>query len=296
MTTPLPFGIAIGERLALDLLTGGPSADPLRAVAGHPSVALVVVGASRPTSTTAVGLDPSVTAAHLVATVPTIGGVLVAVRPGADHPYNTARRVLSVDHLSRGRVGVLFAGVDRRSGGQHGWDPDVDDAALVRDTARLLDELWSAWPLEAFPADQATGHYVDLDGVRHVNHRGAYEVLGPLTGPGSVQGLPVRAQLLDAGEEPLPGLDVVIEHVAGTADGPLVLTWEGRAASGPEARPGSVIELAVPDDVSALADALGPVVDGPHDALPTLRERLGRSAPIVTVDAATPAFATGSTR
>lgn len=299
MTQPPPFAVALGDRLALDVLTGGPSAEAVRAVLGHAAVDVVLVGVDRPESGGTIGLDPSVAAAHLVATVPMLGGVLVAARPGADHPYNAARRVLTIDHLSRGRSGVVFTGVDRRSGGQDDWVPVADDRALLHETARILDELWSAWPLDAFPADQATGRYVDLDGIRHVNHRGAYDVLGPLTGPGSVQGLPVRAQVLGGDDPVLPGLDLVIERDPGTA-GPAgdatVLTWAGRAAAVLEARPGSVVELAVPQDVTALAAVLGPDHSGPRGPLPTLRARLGREAPTVHLAVATPAFPAGSTR
>lgn len=285
--TPI-IAVSIGAGAALEIATASSGGIPTRVVEllGHPAAAFFVVGADRSTAGSGVGVDPSIVAAVLLAASHD-AAVLVAAWPGADHPYNLARRILSLDHLSGGRSGVLLPGtasVDRRSGGAANWIPDSGDADIVRETLAILDELWAAWPLDAFPADQPTGRYVDTDRIQHTNHEGVYSVLGPLTAPGSVQGLPVRAQLVEPGEAPLPGIDLAIQR--------------RRAVDNPDhagARTGTVLfEL---DSLAGIPDLVHALDDHPGvQRQSTLRETLRLPLPATPIPNATPAFLEGSSR
>ncbi len=298
MTIPL-LAVSIGENLGVEIVSG--RHDALRALLAHPAVAFAVTGAERDPLGPGIGADPSIVAATLISYVPDGAGVLVAGRPGADHPYNLARRILSLDHLSHGRSGVLFAGVDRRGSGQNGWIPTADDDTLLRETATILDELFAAWPLDAFPADQQSGQYVDTDRVQHIGFEGAYSVLGPLTAPGSSQGLPLRAQLVPPGRAALPGLDIVVregddpiadaEEAAFTLRHRPVSAWSGTEQVSPD---GVLLTVDSSEDIATVLDALG----RPHGRHPagTLRDRIGIPAPRILLDHATPAFLEGSTR
>ena len=157
-------------------------------------------------------LDPSSAAIALGRALPT-HGLLLAVAPTREHPYNVARRVLSLDHVLDARVGLIVGARDHGlpvTGARH--DP-IEFAGVVRG-------LWRTWPLDSIVGDRETGRFADTDRIRPLDHDGGpdgYRVRGPLTTPSSRQGEPVLALWHDvvaagtdqAGASPV-GADLVL--------------------------------------------------------------------------------------
>ncbi|GAA2576803.1 hypothetical protein GCM10010399_03120 [Dactylosporangium fulvum] len=194
MPTPyLAIGLA-GPHLVE--LTG--SADLLARWDGLP-LAFTVLGIDRidgrgPVPST---LDSSAVGASLAGRT-TRARFLIVASPQRDHPYNLARRVASLGHLSRGRSGVLFGVVDAYA------PPGPDDAgawggaglgggaplnaATALDAARAVRALEQSWPYDSIIGDHETGILVRSDQIVHVDHDGAFAIAGPLNAPEPASG------------------------------------------------------------------------------------------------------------
>lgn len=176
--------------------------DLLEGLDGSP-LACLIAGAERIRGTAPERtLEPSVAAALLAERAPRTAW-LVAGAPHFDHPYNLARRIASLDHLTAGRAGLLLGvrsryaphgpGRDTAWGGA-GLTPGAPlDAATGLDAAKAIARLWRSWPAEAVLADRATGVYAAADRIVRVDHHGAFAIEGPLTVPTTPQGVPVLA-------------------------------------------------------------------------------------------------------
>ncbi|TCK62861.1 LLM class flavin-dependent oxidoreductase [Curtobacterium sp. PhB136] len=201
---------------AIDRHVGVPDADLTAAVTRPGGVALladrirasgadtVVIGADRfdPQRGRGYRLDPTSAALALGRALPE-HRFLIAVAPTREHPYNVARRILSLDHVLGGRVGILVGARD------HGVPPS-DEEHDPAEFARVVSGLWTTWPLESIVGDRDTGVFADTGLVRQLDHDGGpggYRVRGPLTTPSSVQGSPVLAVWDDVD---LPEADLVL--------------------------------------------------------------------------------------
>ena len=132
-----------------------------------------------------------------------------------NEPYNVARRFLTIDHISGGRVGWnLVTSQAEDEAMNFGLDAHLahgeryDRAAEFHDVVR---GLWDSWEDDAFLRDKATGQWFDPAKMHFLNHEGPnFKVRGPLNVARSPQGRPVVAQ---AGSSPA-GMDLA----ARTAD------------------------------------------------------------------------------
>lgn len=146
-------------------------------------------------------MDPSIVATALA----TGGGPPLVVAGAAHHdlPYNLARRVLSIDHLTHGRAGLLLGHRDARGHGHSAWgavglnDGAELGAATAADTALAIAELWQSWPLDSVIADKDSGVLVRSDRIVRIDHHGVVDIAGPLSVPSSPQGAPVLAWYAD---------------------------------------------------------------------------------------------------
>lgn len=131
-------------------------------------------------------------------------GFIVTASTTFNLPYNLARQLLSLDHLSGGRVGWnIVTTADARATGNFGLDAmpanDVRYAMAAEFTDAVL-KLWDSWEDEALVGDAATGVWADASRIHAINHQGDhYRVRGPLQVARSVQGRPV---LVQAGSSP----------------------------------------------------------------------------------------------
>ncbi|MDV6271675.1 NtaA/DmoA family FMN-dependent monooxygenase [Rhodococcus globerulus] len=124
-------------------------------------------------------------------------------------PYDLARRLATVDHLSGGRAGwnvvtTRLAGVARNFGTaahpEHG-----DRYARAGEFVDLLRRLWDGWDDDAVVADADSGVWADVSRIREAQFHGEYyDVDGALPLPRSPQGHPVLAQAGSSG----PGVDL----------------------------------------------------------------------------------------
>ncbi|BDZ52006.1 hypothetical protein GCM10025867_42470 [Frondihabitans sucicola] len=151
-------------------------------------VSFVVLGHRDPSSPRRV--EPSVAAGE-VARLHRDLGVVVAADPDRDHPYNLARRLLSIDSLTGGFAGLLLdpAPVATPHARQTHWAGDVtrDDVAEYAD---LVTTLWGTFARESLVGDRATGLFARSELLRRADHEGRWPVRGGLGTPSSVQGLP----------------------------------------------------------------------------------------------------------
>ncbi len=148
-------------------------------------------------------LEATIAVATLAARTEHLGW-LAAAAVHRDHPYNLARRVASVDHLSEGRGGLLLGlrDVYAPAGepvGQEVWGgarltPGVPLAPeTMADASAVIAKLWQSWPAESVVFDTAARVYAHGDQIRRLDHRGVFEVGGPLSVPTTPQGSPVLA-------------------------------------------------------------------------------------------------------
>jgi alkanesulfonate monooxygenase SsuD/methylene tetrahydromethanopterin reductase-like flavin-dependent oxidoreductase (luciferase family) len=268
-----------------------------------------------------VTLDSSVAAAAFATDAPRTPFLVVAA-PHRDHPYNLARRIASLDHLSAGRAGVLLGERDRFAPlgdpGREAWGGArlshgaPLEPATTRDAAMVLQELWQSWPTDTIVGDRESRIYAEADRIVHIDHHGVFEVAGPLNVPSTPQGSPVLswfatssaeveaaqgvAEVLVVEEDLLPaaletGVPVfVIVHARPTGDS----LAERVAALDPRAH-----VLVVPDAATTLVEIAHLVANLSADhhggaASPvragTLRDRLRLSSPAPLLVGARPAF------
>ncbi|RZL79875.1 MAG: LLM class flavin-dependent oxidoreductase [Rhodococcus sp. (in: high G+C Gram-positive bacteria)] len=240
---------------------------------------------TEPDSTTA---DATV-AATVLARHTTSVGLVVAAAPVRDHPFNLARRVGSLDHGSRGRVGWLVGPADQTSGPWTNADPVV--AAV--DAVSVVRELWESWPGDSIVDDADRGVFAESERIVYIDHAGPFSVSGPLNVPEPPQRKPPvfwrpanEAELVAARRTAdaviLADEDAVRRHRAyfdpDAARDQVVLVdrwWApGRDPYPATAGDGVVFRGATTTTLAALLDAVRrePIFQDPRH---TLRERLG---------------------
>lgn len=147
--------------------------------------------------------DPAQLAAQIAA-VTTHLGVGITLSTSFNEPYNLARTLLSLDHLSGGRVAWNI--IQSNGPANYANFPHVEQ--LGRD--ELYDRgdevvesvlaLWRSWAPDALVADPVTGVYADTSKITAPEYKGKYvEVRGPLNLPPTPQRHPV---LIQAGDSP----------------------------------------------------------------------------------------------
>lgn len=173
-----------------------------------------------------VAFDGSAAAAILMART-TSARVLIATPPRRDHPYNLARRIASLGHLSGGRTGAVF-GLPRHSLGEiDPWVRRRDDAEITQRhtdaVARAVRDLEQSWPLDSVIGDRETGIFVRSDRIQHVDIEGVYPIAGPLTIPEPPFGPSPLAWWVERGE-PTPTAAVIdsVDIVLGDPRTPLL--------------------------------------------------------------------------
>jgi FMN-dependent oxidoreductase (nitrilotriacetate monooxygenase family) len=147
--------------------------------------------------------DPLLTLAALAMTTREIGLIATASTTFST-PFDLARRLATLDHLSHGRVGWnVVTTYDPKAAGNFGQGSltDHDDRyARAIEFVDVVRRLWDSWEDDALVADPARGVWADTDRIHPVDFHGDhYAVTGPLNVPRPPQGHPVLAQ---AGSSP----------------------------------------------------------------------------------------------
>jgi FMN-dependent oxidoreductase (nitrilotriacetate monooxygenase family) len=126
-------------------------------------------------------------------------GLIATVSSTYNEPYNLARRLASVDHVSGGRAGwniVTSAGADEAA--NFGLDDRPDHAARydrAHEFLTVAKALWDSWESEAVLGDKASGQYADPARLHAIDHTGShFKVAGPLNVERPPQGYPLLVQ------------------------------------------------------------------------------------------------------
>lgn len=143
-------------------------------------------------------MDPSVLAplmSHFTSRI----GVVPTLSVTEYQPYMLARKINTLDHLSRGRTGWnIVTSSSHRAAQNYGRD-ELFEHDLRYDMADeffdLACELWESWEPDAVVLDEETRTWGDHTKVRTVDFDGKFfRCRGPLNAPQSPQGRPVFVQ------------------------------------------------------------------------------------------------------
>jgi len=126
-------------------------------------------------------------------------GVIATCSSSYNHPFNLARRLQSLDHISGGRaaVNVVTNAGDAaaQNFGLPGAPVHADRYGRADEFVDVMLKLWDSWEDDAIVADAAAGVFADPTKVRTIDHTGShFQVRGPLNVPRSPQGRPVVVQ------------------------------------------------------------------------------------------------------
>lgn len=146
----------------------------------------------------AVQLDPLVTLAAVSAHTSHLG--LGVTRSLTFYPpYDIARSMATLDHLSGGRVAWNIVTTSMRSAALNYGLPKLPERSERYDRGDEAMEaclaLWDSWTNGALTVDKQAGVFADPKGVRRPDYRGKWlSARGPLSVPRSPQGYPVLMQ------------------------------------------------------------------------------------------------------
>jgi FMN-dependent oxidoreductase (nitrilotriacetate monooxygenase family) len=126
-------------------------------------------------------------------------GVIATCSSSYNSPFNLARRLQSLDHISGGRAAwnvVTNAGdAAAQNFGLGGAPVHADRYARADEFVDVVKQLWDSWEDGAIIGDAAQGRFADPARVHSIDHQGAhFQVKGPLNVPRSPQGRPVIVQ------------------------------------------------------------------------------------------------------
>ncbi|UCJ15283.1 LLM class flavin-dependent oxidoreductase [Pseudomonas sp. MM211] len=154
-------------------------------------------------------------------------GLVGTLTTSYNEPFNVARRLASLDLISKGRAGwnVVTSG-DAGTAGNYGRDEHYDyDTRYGRalEHVQVVQKLWQSYEDDALPRDRETGQFLDRSKLHRTDHKGEYfSVVGPLNIQRSPQGQPVIFQAGDSrqGRDLGAGIaDVVFTHAPSVEKG-----------------------------------------------------------------------------
>jgi FMN-dependent oxidoreductase (nitrilotriacetate monooxygenase family) len=212
----------LAEQGRFDLLFIADALGPLEVWEGSPAAALRD-GIQTPTD------DPLLLVAAVAAATKSIG-IAVTVSSTYERPYQFARKMTTLDHLTNGRVGwnVVTSALDSaaRNLGLETQIPHDERYALADEFMTVAYKLWEAsWEDDAVVIDREAGVFADPARVHPIEHRGTYfDVPGIALSEPSLQRTPA---IFQAGTSPV-GRSFAARH----AEGVFVSTYEPTGARG----------------------------------------------------------------
>ncbi|SHN47691.1 LLM class flavin-dependent oxidoreductase [Cryptosporangium aurantiacum] len=143
-------------------------------------------------------LDPLVTLAIIAGATQRIG-LIGTASTTYSHPWQLARSLASLDHLSRGRAGWNIVTTDSPAAARNfGLDGNPDAATRYERADEYIDavlKLWDSWEDDAIRLDRVSGRYLDPSRIHHPGISSPHvRVQGALTTPRPPQGYPVLVQ------------------------------------------------------------------------------------------------------
>jgi N-acetyl-S-(2-succino)cysteine monooxygenase len=126
-------------------------------------------------------------------------GLIPTLSSTFNDPYNVARSIATLDHLSDGRAGVnIVTSGSADAARNFGFDelPDHDHRyERAHEFLDILYQLWDSWDVDALVVDKAAGVQSKAGSVRPIGYRGKhFAVHGALDVPRSPQDRPLVFQ------------------------------------------------------------------------------------------------------
>lgn len=154
--------------------------------------------AKDPNEMPAFWLDPVVNLTA-ISQVTNYVGLVSTVSSTFSNPFTASRQLLSLDHITKGRVGWnLVTSMRDEEALNHSMNklPPRDERYEKADEfAALMNKLFLSWDSNEFLYDRAEKQLINPVNIRPVNHNGIhFKVKGPSTTPKSPQGRPVAMQ------------------------------------------------------------------------------------------------------
>jgi len=200
---------AILERGKFDALFIADALGPLEVYQGRVDAALRD-GIQTPTD------DPLLLVSALAAATSRLG-FAITVSSTYERPYQFARKLTTLDHLTKGRIGwnIVTSALDSaaRNLGLEQQIPHDERYAIADEFMEVVYKLWEgSWEDDAVVRDVAAGIFADPAKVHPIRHEGRYyRVPGIALSEPSVQRTPV---LYQAGTSPA-GKDFAARHAEG---------------------------------------------------------------------------------
>ena len=147
--------------------------------------------------------DPLLVLAALAMTTTRIGLIATASTTFSS-PFDLARRLATLDHISGGRAGWnVVTTYDPKAAGNFGQGALTEHDSRYARAGEFVDvvrQLWDSWEDGALVGDPTTGVWANSERIHPIDFHGEYyDVTGPMTIPRPPQGHPVLAQ---AGSSP----------------------------------------------------------------------------------------------
>jgi FMN-dependent oxidoreductase (nitrilotriacetate monooxygenase family) len=149
------------------------------------------------------GFDPLQLLSALATATESVG-LIATVSTTYSYPWDVARRLATLDFLSRGRAGWnIVTTVEPAAAGNFGDQPHpprADRYARAEEYVQVVLDLWDGWEDDAAVTSRATGTWADPAKLHPPRHHGQFfDVSSYLPFPRSPQGHPVLTQ---AGSSP----------------------------------------------------------------------------------------------
>jgi len=143
-------------------------------------------------------MDPTTVLGALAAVTESIGLVATA-STSYNEPFNLARRLSTLDHLSNGRAAwnivTTFVPDVAANFSDAPLPPHDTRYARAEEFVDVVLGLWNSWERDALIGDKISGLFADEKRVHALDHKGSYfSVAGPSTLPRSMQDRPVLFQ------------------------------------------------------------------------------------------------------
>jgi FMN-dependent oxidoreductase (nitrilotriacetate monooxygenase family) len=142
--------------------------------------------------------EPLTILSALAATTEKIG-LVATVTVSYTEPFQVARQISSLDHISGGRAGWnvvtswLSGTADNFSKGEH--PPHPVRYRIAKEHVSVVKGLWDSWEDDAFARNKKTGEFFTPGKLHALNHKGEFfSVKGPLNIARSKQGHPLIFQ------------------------------------------------------------------------------------------------------
>jgi hypothetical protein len=230
------------------------------------------------------------------------GRFLIAASPQRDHPYNIARRVASLAHLSHGRSGLLIGIRDAYApegpkeapawGGAGLGGGTQLNAQTAYDAARAVRALEQSWPHDSIIGNRETGILVESNRIVHVDIDNSFSIAGPLNAPEPATGPSVIAWHAATQADLPPGpIGDPVELILGSAGTVPVVALGTKPPVGVIA--GIVLRASLEQSVSELFDAAERWLADGFALIPlggTLRNALNLAAPVPLAPTSRAAF------